>query len=165
MSKFINKIKAKIIAPISEEDAGFVEEYGCSICELKKYLAIHFHNFIYGLYNKCPILELLLKNLCELEMQWRILFDKDFRDYLDTSDVKHADGSPTSAQADVPKKYCSACPYYGKSVIANVIFGNQSDGYCYYLGKGDFSFIRPTELLWDMCKECGINEFSDEENG
>ena len=30
--------------------------------------------------------------------------------------------------------------------------------------KGDFSYVQPTDLLWDGCKECGIGEdFDDEE--
>ena len=34
---------------------------------------------------------------------------------------------------------------------------------CWYLGKGDFSYHRPTLLLWDGCKECGINDDPDDE--
>jgi hypothetical protein len=32
------------------------------------------------------------------------------------------------------------------------------DGFCYYLNRGDFTFGHPTDLLWDGCKCCGINE-------
>ena len=39
----------------------------------------------------------------------------------------------------------------------------RGDKYCYYLGKGDYSFIRGTAILWDGCKECGRYEFEDDE--
>ena len=59
----------------------------------------------------------------------------------------------------------------------------QYDGWCDYLEEGDLELMKgteatncktgeivkvedlpfPTSLLWDMCKECGINEPTDEE--
>ena len=35
------------------------------------------------------------------------------------------------------------------------------DGYCHYLKKGDLEFWEEDgfdSLLWDQCKECGIND-------
>lgn len=35
------------------------------------------------------------------------------------------------------------------------------DGYCHYLKKGDVEFYEEDNwlsLLWDQCKECGIND-------
>ena len=31
------------------------------------------------------------------------------------------------------------------------------NGFCYYLNQGDFTFGHPTDLLWDGCKCCGVN--------
>jgi len=44
------------------------------------------------------------------------------------------------------------CPFYDK--MANL--PSQSNGYCHYLQAGDFT-EDGTHLLFDMCKECGIN--------
>jgi hypothetical protein len=71
--------------------------------------------------------------------------------------------------------YRYVCPYY--SIRKG--YHSQEDGYCAYLGKGDYEINReaywtsgddpggepqtaveigiPMSLLWDMCKECGIN--------
>jgi len=38
---------------------------------------------------------------------------------------------------------------------------NQENGYCKFMEKGDWEM--DIELLWDQCKECGINEYTDEE--
>lgn len=38
--------------------------------------------------------------------------------------------------------------------------GKQSCGYCSYLQKGDW-MTGGTMLLWDQCKECGINDSED----
>jgi len=61
------------------------------------------------------------------------------------------------------------CPYWSK--IKNR--RKQENGYCSYLGKGDWEINQEEEwinvdtgeivkgnlsLLWDMVKECGINE-------
>ena len=35
----------------------------------------------------------------------------------------------------------------------------QMNGYCHYLKEGDYM----GSMLWDQVKECGINEYSDEE--
>ena len=55
-----------------------------------------------------------------------------------------------------PGKYIS-CPYWsikeGKPT--------QQNGYCEYLHLGDW-MDNGTTLLWDSCKECGIN-YGDEE--
>lgn len=44
------------------------------------------------------------------------------------------------------------CPFYDK--MQNL--PAQSNGYCHYLQAGDFT-ENGTHLLFDMCKECGIN--------
>ena len=38
---------------------------------------------------------------------------------------------------------------------------HMEDGYCHFLKKGDLEFLEEDDflsLLWDMCKECGIND-------
>ena len=42
---------------------------------------------------------------------------------------------------------------------------DMEDGYCHYLKMGDLEFYEKNgwlTLLWDMCKECGVND--DEED-
>jgi hypothetical protein len=51
-------------------------------------------------------------------------------------------------------KFCSdCCPYWSKNPYAQ----EQEDGYCSYLAEGDWE-PTGTMLLWNQCKECGINE-------
>lgn len=38
----------------------------------------------------------------------------------------------------------------------------QENGYCYFLGEGDWE-CDGIGLLWDQCKECGINESFEED--
>lgn len=168
-NKFLIKI---IIEPIDEYLYDYYRQYGIEWRDFKKYLKIHFNDWLFSIYEKCPLLEWFLCSLCETEMQLKVAFDKEFKHYLDTADVCIF-SSPTElgksqAMLDIPKQsfYCSGCPFKDRSDIADLLFGEQSSGYCYYLGKGDFSFIRPTRLLWDGCKECDISvdlEESDEE--
>lgn len=47
------------------------------------------------------------------------------------------------------------CPFH--DVIPS--FPKQSNGYCHYLKRGDFQ-TGSLGLLWDSCKECGINEYT-----
>ncbi len=92
----------------------------------------------------------------------------------------------------IPKNpcYCDGCPFWDRR--ENV--GSQNFGYCHYLREGDFEINKrtnnndngcwsngleepmegttaelfweqfPHSLLWDGCKECGINDDWDEEN-
>ena len=72
------------------------------------------------------------------------------------------------------------CPYYDTVDGAP----EQYDGYCHYLEKGDLDLEQemeltdmetgettkgsdlpfPVSLLWDQCKECGINDEIDDED-
>jgi len=45
------------------------------------------------------------------------------------------------------------CPFWSKSHLHE----DQENGYCHYLGKGDWEMDNAISLLWDQCKECGIN--------
>ena len=53
------------------------------------------------------------------------------------------------------------CPFWDKMEE----FGHQSDGYCHLIQRGDFmaSENDGTFLLWDQCKECGVNTFDSSE--
>ena len=104
-------------------------------------------------------LEFILSSLCELEMQLNLIFDKKLRHYINCADtIFVSEGQEKSySEQFIPKKtfYCEGCIYRRRSRLADFFFGYQSSGYCYYLGKGDFSFVKSTTLLWDGCKECG----------
>lgn len=58
----------------------------------------------------------------------------------------------------IPKgDYCydenGCCPF----LSVNEEMPKQMGGYCHYLQKGDWQ-QNGTTLLWDQCKQCGINE-------
>ena len=117
-----------------------------------------FRNLIaYLVYDKdCLWLEFIISILADIEMQKELIFNADLKSK--TFDAWYA-------KKEIPKNtiYCENCIFMATSRIANFFYGEQSSGYCYYLGKGDYSFISPTLLLWDGCKECGINEDLEEE--
>lgn len=53
----------------------------------------------------------------------------------------------------------NVCPYW--KITSNK--PDQMNGYCEYLQKGDWE-ENGTNLLWDMVKECGVNDEIDFEN-
>ena len=114
-------------------------------------------NFFFAIYDKIPFLEWVLCSLCELEMTFKLLLDKEFKLKLDTMNVLHKSTDMTMWQETIPKNtmYCYGCEFGGYSRLAEFLFGLQGCSYCYYLGKGDFSYYNPTRLLFDGCKECG----------
>ena len=78
--------------------------------------------------------------------------------------------------------YCSGCPYSDYDDERE----EQSNGYCWFMGQGDWDINQeekwesretseiesaneiglPMSLLWDGCKECGINiEYDNQEGG
>lgn len=64
---------------------------------------------------------------------------------------------------EIPKGfYCyginGTCPYWH----LNPLRGEQNNGYCSYLKRGDWD-ENNTSLLWDQIKECNINDYTDEE--
>lgn len=79
-------------------------------------------------------------------------------------DKKTATGRFTEDQAKrvIPNGcYCydnnGTCPFWDKIKDRP----HQESGYCHWLQVGDFD-INGTMLLWDQCKECGLNEGGDE---
>lgn len=50
------------------------------------------------------------------------------------------------------------CPYWDKDQDRE----SQGSGYCHFLKQGDWDF-EWLGLLWDQCKECGINDDIEEE--
>ena len=64
-----------------------------------------------------------------------------------------------SAEMVIPKGcYCydenGLCPFWDKMES----MPEQQNGYCHWLQSGDFE-EDGTMLLWDQCKECGINDY------
>jgi len=55
------------------------------------------------------------------------------------------------------KIWWQACPYLRNKLNAP----EQSYGYCIYLDAGDFDDTMHVSLLWDQCKECGVNDDLD----
>ena len=88
-------------------------------------------------------LDVLIDALCNLEVNFRLMRNRDLYDNLRFGDVG-----------------TSACNSWNQTQIPqdSLFYGDQMSGYCYYLNQGDFSFGHSTNLLWDGCKECGINE-------
>ena len=70
-----------------------------------------------------------------------------------------ADLSEEQCKALIPQgNYCYGekckCPFW--DVIEE--FPHQDNGYCHYLKSGDWQ-DQGIGLLWDQCKECGVNEY------
>ena len=108
-------------------------------------------------------LHIILSCLCDLEMHFKIVNDVDFIHELYVADI--ISNGKTIAQTQIPNQtlYCHNCRYKSYSELAYLFFGPQCCGYCYYLNNGDYRFIRDTELLWDGCKCCAINESWEDE--
>lgn len=102
-------------------------------------------------------LHLIIDILCQIEMYMKILFDNLWFDNLSKQSNYNI---VNSAREFIPRNtmYCEDCPFIAKSALATFFFGEQCNGYCYFLGRGDFSFVSPTTILWDGCKECGLYE-------
>ena len=103
-------------------------------------------------------IDLVISSLADFEMGIKCLFDKELKEAIDGCDL--CIEGKSIAENNIPEKtlYCEDCIYKGRSNVAKFFYGYQESGYCYYLGRGDYSFNRPTMILWDGCKECGINE-------
>lgn len=125
-----------------------------------KTLHLKFQNLLAHLVYDCNWLwiDMIICLLSEFEVYLRVAKDKNFKDSLDTCNICSS-GTISDAELTIPQNtiYCEDCGYWTKSKIAEFFYGSQMCGYCYYLGKGDFSFCNPTELLWDGCKECQVS--------
>lgn len=124
-------------------------------------LHIQFNNFIafltYDLGWKW--LDYCISYLCDVEMG--LDFDDDLKELVKLAKEIYSKAEVT--EHIIPEKtfYCEDCPFQSRSKVANFFYGYQLSGYCYYLGKGDYSYEKPTDILWDGCKCCGINEDID----
>ena len=58
----------------------------------------------------------------------------------------------------ISKGHIKACPYWSSRPDKP----KQENGYCSYLGYGDWEG-NGLSLLWDMVKECGVNEGDERE--
>lgn len=101
-------------------------------------------------------LGMFISTLCDIEMNIYLLQDKEFYESLQTADVVINAQHETTASKTIPHDtlYCNGCEYASYSRIAEFFYGYQCSGFCYYLNNGDYRFNRPTQLLWDGCKEC-----------
>lgn len=117
-------------------------------------------------------LDWLIVQLCDIEVYLKLVKDEELFELVKAAHLDKAfpiDGVKPLAEKIIPEKtfYCEGCPFGVTSEIATFFYGEQSNGYCYYLNKGDFSLQNATQILWDGCKECNINEdvdWDDEEN-
>lgn len=129
--------------------------------KLIKKLHLAFNNFICYLTSDLQWywLDAIIDTLCYLEVNLKLAKRKEFRDNLYTGDVC-VPGGKTWCHEQIPEDslYCDRCPFAVTSKIATLFYGSQMNGFCYYLNQGDFTFGHPTDLLWDGCKCCGINE-------
>lgn len=102
-------------------------------------------------------LDLFVNMLCVYEINLKLYKDEDFRNTVNVAGM---------CQDEIPKDtfYCEGCLFRTKSKIARLFYGNQMDGFCYYLNRGDFTYGHYTDIIWDGCKCCGIGEDLDEED-
>lgn len=105
-------------------------------------------------------IDAIIDTLCYLEMNLKLCKNKQLRDDLYTGDVSVNQEHESWCMTQIPKNtfYCEGCPFRQTSAIARFCYGEQMDGFCYYLNQGDFTFGHPTDILWDGCKCCGIGE-------
>lgn len=78
--------------------------------------------------------------------------------YKDTSVIPKGSYCYTIRSVDMSNGNIKAnvCPYWSKDYSKP----DQGNGYCSYLELGDW-MENGTSLLWDQCKECGINDDDD----
>ena len=90
-------------------------------------------NFLFEIYSRIELLNFIIAMLCEIEVKSKLLFDKEFRENLQTVNVGNIYDNKSDWQRNIPKDtmYCEDCPYKTYSNIANFFYGKQCDGYCY----------------------------------
>ena len=118
-------------------------------------------NFIYYLTStrNWKWLEVLICNLADLEVLLKLIKDKDLYEKVSEAHSFNKELNDIIGTIYIPKDelYCGNCPFRVKSKIATFFLGDDFDTYCYFLGRGDYSIINPTDLLWDGCKCCDVN--------
>ena len=137
-------------------------EFKMDAKSLLKRLHIKFQDFIYSLVEDHGWIwiDILIDALCHIEVNFKLAKDKEFMESIKTGDVSPGPEHKSLNQKRIPENevYCDGCPFAVRSSIAKFFYGDQMHGYCYYLNNGDFCFGHPTDLLWDGCKCCGIND-------
>lgn len=58
-----------------------------------------------------------------------------------------------------PRWKANVCPYWSMDLDRE----EQSEGYCAFLGEGDWEDNSGASLLWDQVKECGVKIEIEEE--
>ncbi len=135
---------------------------------LQKTLHTQFINFIFYLTNNLNWLWLdaFISAMCTLEVYLKLAKRKEFLEELQVCDICSGVDKEPTYKHNIPEHdlYCNGCPYWERSKLAWLFYGEQLQGYCYFLNNGDFSFGHATDLLWDGCKCCDINTDIDWEN-
>lgn len=108
-------------------------------------------------------LDALIALLCQGEMYFHLIKNRDLKDELEICNISSKPEEQCIAYKKIPENdlYCSDCPYHDWSKVAEFFYGYQSAGYCHYIHNGDFCFGNPTDILWDGCKCCGVNDELD----
>lgn len=108
--------------------------------------------------------DLLISTLSDFEVNLRLISNKELFEEVDSAHIWCSEEEKTVGARDcIPlnTEYCDDCPFRTISKIAKFFYGNQSCGYCYYEGKGDYSLTNPSDLMWDGCKCCGENGYEN----
>lgn len=108
-------------------------------------------------------LDAILSTLCILEINLRLAHNPQLKEDLQICHVVDSTAHKPIYETKIPENtvYCEDCPYYTQSKLATLFYGEQVNGYCYFLNQGDFSFGNCTDLLWDGVKCCNINDDID----
>jgi len=122
-------------------------------------------NFFYEIYSRIEFLNFIIAMLCEIEVKLKLLFNKEFRENLQTVNVGNIYDDLSDWEREKIQQYLPIDNFSElyNSKIARFFYGSQFDGYCYYLNQGDFTYGNATELLWDGCKECDTFMWSEDE--
>jgi len=59
-----------------------------------------------------------------------------------------------SVNPETGTSVCKCCPFWDRITY----FPEYENGYCHYMKAGDWQG-KGIGLLWDQCKECGVNEY------
>ena len=102
------------------------------------------------------------KNKLKINKKWRIKqknFEKE-KQHLFKNPLDYIPKDTIYCYTPTEQKYkVKRCPFWSKE--SQLIKCNQDNGYCYLIKKGDWQ--DGFSILWDSCKECGLNDDYDED--
>lgn len=108
------------------------------------------------------------KKLLEIGVEEQTIFENiaEKKEEVREFGLQQADLTKAQCKKLIPEgNYCytrvdgkfKCCPFWDKLEQ----FPKQDNGYCHYLKKGDWQG-KGLGLLWDQCKECGVNEYQED---